>query len=115
MPTRKIHELLLTLGIGRQYLGHGITVEAISMVIEDENCLLCVKQGIFMPIAERRNCDWRTIERNIRTVIHRAWTHNADRLMAYAVYPLKREPTVTEFLDILSSYIMRQPVLRAAY
>lgn len=107
MKTYAINELLLTLGIGRQYLGHSITVQAIRMVIHDENCLLCVKHGIFLPIAAQRMCDWRTIERNMRTVIHRAWTLNADRLAELAVYPLRREPTVTEFLDILSSYLTR--------
>ena len=112
MATTRIHELLLSLGIGRQYLGHNITAHAIGLVIQDENCLLCVKQGIFLPLAALRDCDWRTIERNMRTVIHRAWTQNADRLSAIAVYPLKREPTVTEFLDILSSYLLRQSVAR---
>lgn len=105
----RIHELLRSLGIGRQYLGHGITVQAINMVMQDENCLLCVKQGIFIPLSTRRSCDWRTIERNMRTVIHRAWTLNAERLMELAIYPLRREPTVTEFLDIVSSHILRTP------
>lgn len=108
MRTRTINELLLTLGIGRQYLGHNITVQAICLVVQDENCLLCVKNGIYCPLAQQRHCDWRTIERNLRTVIHRAWTLNADRLVKLAVYPLRREPTVTEFLDILSSYVIRQ-------
>ena len=108
MTLNKIHELLLSLGIGRQYLGHGLTVHAIQLVMQDENRLVCVKQGIFIPTATQRGCDWRTIERNIRTVIHRAWTFNADRLISMAVYPLRGEPTVTEFLDILSSYLLRQ-------
>ena len=114
MNNRRINELLYTLGIGRQYLGHNITAQAVGMVILDENCLLCVKQGIYIPIAAQRHCDWRTIERNMRTVIHRAWTLNARRLEEIAVYPLQREPTVTEFLDILSSHIMRQPGLKMA-
>jgi len=112
LETRRIHELLLSLGIGRQYLGHRIAVQAILLVIEDETRLLCVKQDVFLPIARTRQCDWRTIERNIRTVIHRAWTHNADQLLSIAFYPLHREPTVTEFLDIVSNYIMRQLSMR---
>lgn len=111
---RGISDLLLSLGVGRQYLGHNITVQAVSMVMADENCLLCVKQGIFIPIAVQRKCDWRTIERNMRTVIHRAWTLNADQLTELAFYPLRREPTVTEFLDILSSHIMRHSPIRIA-
>lgn len=107
MSTQKINDLLFSLGIGRQYLGYGITAKAVEMVLRDENCLLCVKQGILIPIAAERSCDWRTVERNMRTVIHRAWKYSADRLTELAVYPLRREPTVTEFLDILAVSLMR--------
>lgn len=109
MNSRDIHELLLALGIGRQYLGHNITAQAISIVLKDENSLLCVKKGIYIPIAEERHCDWRTVERNIRTVIHRAWSLAGERLSGLALYSLSREPSVSEFLDILSSYLLRHP------
>lgn len=107
MASQKTSELLYTLGIGRQYLGHSITLEAVEMVLRDENRLLCVKQGIFVPMGQRRGCDWRTIERNIRTVIRRAWRMSPGRLSEMAVYPLRREPTVTEFLDLLAVRVMR--------
>ena len=107
MSSQKISDLLFSLGIGRQYLGYAITVRAVEMVLRDENCLLCVKQGILMPIALERHCDWRTVERNMRTVVHRAWRFSAERLTELAIYPLRREPTVTEFLDILAVSLMR--------
>lgn len=107
MQAHKTSELLYSLGIGRQYLGHTITLQAVEMVLRDENCLLCVKQGIFLPLSQRRGCDWRTIERNIRTVIHRAWRTMPARLNELAVYPLRREPTVTEFLDMLAVRVLR--------
>lgn len=113
MQKKKIHELLLSLGIGRQYSGHSITVQAVQMVIEDEDRLLRLKQSIYQPLAAQRSCDWRTIERNIRTVIHRAWRMNAEGLSSLAIYPLQSAPTVTEFLDILSVYIAHHPSLRA--
>lgn len=109
MNTQKISELLYSLGVGRQYLGHGITLQAVELVLRDENRLLCVKQGIFVPLGEQRGCDWRTIERNIRTVIRRAWRTSPSRLAELAVYPLRREPTVTEFLDILAVNLLRRP------
>lgn len=108
MTTQRISELLYTLGVGRQYLGHNITLQAVEMVLHDENRLLCVKQGIFVPLGQQRGCDWRTIERNIRTVIRRAWRTSPGRLSELAVYPLRREPTVTEFLDILAVSLMRR-------
>ena len=111
MNPRSIHELLLTLGIGHQYLGHNITAQAIAIVMRDENSLLCVKKGVYMPIAAARQCDWRTVERNIRTVIHRAWTLHGDSLARIAFYPLRQEPSVSEFLDILVSHLLRNPSL----
>lgn len=107
MAHQKTSEILYTLGIGRQYLGHNITQQAVEMVLADENCLLCVKQGIFVPLGQQRGCDWRTIERNIRTVIHRAWRTSPSRVSELAVYPLRREPTVTEFLDMLAVCVLR--------
>lgn len=104
MNTRQIHELLYTLGIGRHYLGHNITVQALQLILSDKDSLLCVKDGIYAPIAAQQHRDWRSIERNIRTVIRRAWTLNRPMLEHIALYPLEREPTVTEFLDILSVY-----------
>ena len=105
----EITQTLRSLGIGRQYLGYSITVRALQMVLRDENSLLCVKQGIFVPLGRQRGCDWRTIERNIRTVIRRAWRTSPSRLAELAVYPLRREPTVTEFLDILAVNLLRRP------
>ena len=105
MNTRQIHELLYTLGIGRHYLGHNITVHAIQLILCDKDSLLHVKDGVLIPIAAQHQCDWRAVERNIRTVIHRAWTLNRPLVEHMALYPLDHEPTVTEFLDILSAYV----------
>ena len=108
METRTITQDLRTLGIGRQYLGYNITIKAVRMVIHDENCLLCIKQGIYVPLSQQQHCDWRTIERNIRTIIHRAWCVNREYLGELAGYPMRQEPTVTEFVEMLSAHILRQ-------
>ena len=107
MSLRQIHELLYKLGIGRNYLGHNIIVLAIQIILRDKDCLLCVKDGIYLPIAEQHQCEWRTVERNIRTAIRRAWKLNRPFLEQMAFYPLEDEPTVTEFLDILSVFVSR--------
>lgn len=107
--------LLRALGIGRQYLGYGITIEAVSMVLRDENRLFCVKHDIFQPLADKQHCDWRTIERNIRTVINRAWNINQQLIIEMAGYQLRREPTVTEFIEMLASYMMRQGISHSSY
>ena len=111
METQTIISDLRTLGIGRQYLGYNITIRAVRMVLTDENCLLCIKQGIFVPMSRQQKCDWRTIERNIRTVIHRAWNVNREYLGELAGYPMHQEPTVTEFVEMLSEHAMRKKVV----
>ena len=103
-----ITQTLRTLGIGRQYLGYNITIKAVRMATGDDNRLLHIKQGIFQPLAEQNDCDWRTIERNIRTVIHRAWNVNRSYLNELAGYPLHQEPTVTEFVEMLSAHVLRE-------
>ena len=108
METQIIASDLRALGVGRQYLGYSITIKAVRMVLRDENRLLCIKQGVFIPLSEQQHCDWRTIERNIRTVIHRAWCVNRPYLGELAGYPMHHEPTVTEFVEMLSDHILRQ-------
>ena len=110
MELQKITDDLRMLGIGRQYLGYNLIIKAVRMVIMNNNCLLCVKREIFQPIAREANCDWRTIERNIRTAIHRAWKINRDYLIILARYPMHQEPTVTEFLEILSEHAMQKRI-----
>lgn len=105
ITTRQIHELLYSLGIGRHYLGHDITAQALQLILTDKDRLLSVKEKIYLPIAAQRQCDWRAVERNIRTVIRRAWMLNRPLLEQMAIYPLEYEPSATEFLDILTAYL----------
>ena len=108
MENRTVASDQRRLGIGRQYLGYNLTIQAVRMVLNDENRLLCITQGVFVPLSQKENCDWRTIERNIRTIIHRAWSVNRPYLSELAGYPMHQEPTVTEFVEILSAHILRQ-------
>lgn len=108
MTDNQIDRLLQSLGIGHQYYGHRLTVTAVRLMILDENSLLCIKKGIFLPLAALYHCDWRCVERNLRTVVRRAWRRNSSLLTQIAAYPLTGIPTVTEFIDILASYLLRQ-------
>lgn len=108
METRTIISDLRALGIGRQYLGYNITIMAVRMVMMDEERLLRIKSRVFLPLSEQQQCDWRTIERNIRTVIHRAWHVNRAYLGELAGYPMHQEPTVTEFVEMLSDHALRK-------
>lgn len=96
---------LRTMGVGRRYLGYQLTVKAVRMVAMNENLLVAMRQCIYEPLAREGLCDWRAVERNIRTVIHRAWHVNREYLCELAGYPLRQEPTVSEFLEMLSVHV----------
>lgn len=103
-----ITELLLSLGIGRQYRGHHMAAEAVATLIHNGAALLKFRQLILAPIAQRYACDWQCVERNLRTVIHRAWQLNPERLKEITMYPLTSEPSAAEFIDILAAHIMQK-------
>ncbi len=111
MEVQRIMDVLRKMGIGRQYLGYNLIIKAVRMVIADNNCLLCVKRRIFIPLAEEEHCDWRTVERNIRTAIRRGWKVNKEYVIVLARYPLQQEPTVTEFLEIISNHVMQKRIM----
>ena len=105
MEYETIVQDLRMMGIGRRYLGYQLTIKAVRMVVMNENLLLAMKQGIYEPLARESFCDWRAVERNIRTIIHRAWHVNREHLCALAGYPMRQEPTVSEFLEMLSVHV----------
>lgn len=47
------------------------------------------------------------MERNIRTAVARAWKINRPLLVEMAGYPLTCLPSASEFIEILTSYILR--------
>ena len=109
METKIITDDLRLLGVGRQYVGYNLVIRAVRMVLCDEKKLLCIKSGVYVPLADLENCDWRAVERNIRTVIQRAWNVKPGQVQAMMGYAMDRPPTLTEFLDMMVEYIINLP------
>lgn len=103
----EIYRLLARLGIGSKYRGYQMTALAIHLSITDAEGSPPLK-NVYTDIAKMCKCSYSSIERNIRTVIKVAWERNSDLLCKIAAYPLTRPPTVTQFIEILSVYLMRQ-------
>ena len=102
-----IQETLRLFGITRCYKGFLHTAYAIQLAVENENRLEAVTKEIYMETAEHFECNWTAVERNIRTAVSRAWPVNPDLLCQMAGYPLESEPTSSQFIEIISSYIIR--------
>lgn len=97
-----VQDILRSLGITRCYKGFKHTEYAICLAIQDESRLEAITKEIYMETA-----NWTAVERNIRTAVSRAWSVNPDLLCQMAGYPLESEPTSLQFIEIISSYIIR--------
>ena len=109
----RIYTILRYLSVTKAYLGCHQTAYAVKLALENEDRLSAVTKEIYMETASHFGCSWGAIERNIRTVIVRAWRICPERLIELAGYPLDGAPTEGEFIEILVNY-MRQasPVVR---
>lgn len=72
-------------------------------------CHLLRRMGVtpnytgFHQAAREMNTTGAAVERNIRTVILRAWRQNPELLRQCARFPLNKRPTCGEFLDMLAA------------
>lgn len=96
---------LKNLGITRKYKGFYYLSDAVEIVNLNETALLNVGKQIYSPISIKYNCNSRTIERNIRTVILNAWKDNKYQIENIMGVKLTSTPTVTEFIDGLAYYV----------
>ena len=102
-----VQDTLRLFGITRCYKGFKYTSYAIYLVVQDESRLEAVIKEIYIETASHFNCKWTAVERNIRTAVARAWRVNRPLLLEMAGYPLACTPTVSQFIEILASYILR--------
>lgn len=105
-----IQETLRSLGITLNYQGYYQVTDAIELAVEDENRLLEVTKKIYQHIADRDGYKWSAVERNIRTVVQRAWKINPELLTEIAGYALTQAPTATEFIEMTAAYLLRHLV-----
>lgn len=101
----EVKKVIRSLGISRFYRGFQMSVNAVLLVIEDERRLGDVIESIYQQIADENGTNWAAVERNIRTVAHKAWQTNSRLLMDMAGYSLRQQPTVSEFIEIVSNYV----------
>ena len=73
-------KILRALGITRNYDGYRLILAAVQLAVEDEDCLRLVTKEIYRPVFILCYCPLANVERNIRTVVFRAWKVNRPLL-----------------------------------
>lgn len=102
-----IQDILRKLGVTCNYRGYKNTVIAVNLIVNNMDRLEAVTKEVYYEVARQCGCKWSSVERNIRTVVQRVWRINPKMLIEMAGYPMTEPPTVSEFLEIISNYIMR--------
>lgn len=106
-----IQNILRLFGITGRYKGFYYVCFSIQLAVSDDLRLSAVTKEIYMATALHFNCNWKSVERNIRTVVIRAWNVNPDLLSQMAGYTLDGTPTASEFIEIISSFILRSNLI----
>ncbi len=101
----EISAVLRHLGVYRNYKGYSRLLYAVYLVSKDAKRLEAVVKEVYMPVAEKHNCSWSSVERCLRETIFRIWVTNYDELCEIAKIKLTKPPTPAKLLDIISSYL----------
>ena len=101
-----VYELLHSLGVTANYIGFFHSAFAVCLALQNPNRLLLVTKWLYPEVAKHYSTSWHCVERSIRTVSKRAWTRNRLLLESLACCPLPHPPSASDFLAILSSYLI---------
>ncbi len=98
--------LLRQLGLHGTYKGYHFLMASLELALENETQLSFYSKTIFPTVARIYQSTPSRIERDIRTVIGHCWNCSGrEKLTEITPYELKKQPTVTEFIDILYWYL----------
>lgn len=104
---RKAREILRELGIQSYYKGFRITLLALDVIAENEDCLTATCKEIYLPISEKMNCNYATVESSIRRILEKAWETNPNMLCGIVDQKLENRPQARQFLGGLY-YVCRE-------
>ena len=102
-----IEATLKSFGLSCFYRGFPCITHAILLVVQDESRLDKVMSDVYAPTAFALCMDVRHVERNIRTVVQRAWQVDKDRLSLIAGYKLDGQPSASQFIEIIANYVRK--------
>lgn len=100
----EVRHILWKLGGTPNYSGFHYLQYGIGLVLEEEECLLAITKELYPEIARHYHTTCGSVERSIRKMIAVMWEKNPEFLEKMAGYPLRKRPTVGEFMGLLSLY-----------
>ena len=107
MSKLKIDNRLQALGVTKRYLGYHFLKHAVVLALEDEERLRSVISGIYIPVAEKFNCQTHNVIKDIGTVSRHIWKNHRETLFEMAHCKMEKEPPISELISIITTDIQR--------
>lgn len=101
----EINFTLHRLGICPHYTGYREMCLAIHLTLEEPDRLAALVRQIYTPVGQATDKNWTAVERNLRTVVRRAWEANPAYMAEIAGRPLAHKPETGEFLAMMWGYL----------
>ena len=108
MDIQDVYTLLRRLGASANYKGFFPTADAVWQCVEDPERLVGVTKRLYPEVGRKYGISWQAMERNIRTISGVVWEKNPVLLSQLAGIALAQRPSAAQFLDILSSSLLRE-------
>ena len=96
-----VYSVLQQLGITANYTGFFHASYSVLLAMENPQRLLLITKWLYPEVAKRYHTTAGAVERNIRTIILRAWRLNREALEQIAGCTLTTRPTAAQFISIL--------------
>lgn len=102
---QKIQKTLVSLGITANYTGFNYMTSAVSLALKEPVRLQYVTKLIYPDVAGEYGTGAGCVERSIRTVSRLSWERNPTLLCRMAGYPLKKRPSNSALLAIVTIWL----------
>lgn len=94
--------------ITTRYQGYFLLPEAIDLAVKQYGNCLKITKDIYPEMSKRHGIPAKRIERNIRTVIEKAWKNNRSFMEEIAGEELTTFPSNGEFIDFITYWLVEQ-------
>ena len=106
---RAVERTLYALGLSANYVGFSQLAAALEIALREPEALRRVTKYLYPETARRCGTNWKAVERNIRTMLRRAWRCAPGRLEEWAGCPLAGCPHPAQFIAILIHHLGDMP------
>ena len=105
----QIASILQEIGIPAHIMGYRYLKDAITLSIEDCECINAITKIVYPDIASKHNTTPSRVERAIRHAIEVAWSRGSteilDKFFGYTINPSAGRPTNSEFIALVADRI----------